>query len=75
MERNSSLVHEISMQSAVMSGLEDVNPCQFFTRSNINNLHGHSLKLFKEHFGKVNEYSKFGLNFHYKFVIKELLNK
>ena len=28
--------HEISMQSAVMSGLEDVNSSQFFTRSNMN---------------------------------------
>ena len=28
--------HEISMQSAVMSGLEDVNSFQFFTRSNMN---------------------------------------
>ena len=58
--------HEISMQSAVMSGLEDVNSSQFFTRSNMNNLRGHSLKLYKEHFRKVNEYSKFGSNFHKK---------
>ena len=37
----------------IVSGLEDVNSSQFFTRSNINNLQGHSLKLYKEHFGKV----------------------
>ena len=44
--KNNSLMdaHEISVQSAVMSGLEDVNSSQFFTRSNINNLRGHSLK-------------------------------
>ena len=30
--------HEISMQSAVMSGLEDVNSSQFFTRSDMNNV-------------------------------------
>ena len=41
--------HEISVQSAVMSGLEDVYSSQFFTQSNKNNLHGHSLKLYKEH--------------------------
>ena len=58
--------HEISMQSAVMFSLEDVNSSQFFTRSNMNNPLGHSLKLYKEHFRKVNEYSKFGLNFHNK---------
>ena len=45
--------HEISVQCAVMSGLEDVNPSQFFTRSNMNNRRGHSLKLYKEHFCKV----------------------
>ena len=55
--------HEISVQSAVMSGLENVNSSQFFTRSNINSLHGYSLKLYKEYFHKANEYSKFGLNF------------
>jgi len=37
--------HETNVQSAVMSGLEDVNSSQFFTRSIMNNLHGHSLKL------------------------------
>ena len=37
----------------IMSGLKDVNSSQFFTRSNMNNLHGHSLKLYKEHFCKV----------------------
>ena len=58
--------HEIRMQSAVMSGLEDVNLSHFFTRSNMNNLRGHNLKLYKEHFRKVNEYSKFGSNFHKK---------
>ena len=51
------------VQSAVMSGLEDVNSSQFFTKSNINNLCGHNLKLYKEHFCKVNE---FGSNFHKK---------
>ena len=55
--------HEISMQGAVMSGLEDINSSQFFIRSNMNNLYEHSLKLYKEHFCKVNEYSKFGSNF------------
>ena len=58
--------HEISVQSAVMSSMKDVYSSQFFTRSNMNNLHGHSLKLYKEHFYKVNEYSKFGSNFHKK---------
>ena len=47
----------------------------FFTRSNMNNFHGHSLKLLKEHFCQVNEYSKYGSNFHTNVVIKELLNK
>ena len=56
--------HEISMQRAVMSGLEDVNSSQFVNRSNVNNLREHSLKLFKKHFCKVNEYSKFQLNSH-----------
>ena len=37
----------------IISDLEDVNSSQFFTRSDINNLHGHSLKLYKEHFRKV----------------------
>ena len=58
--------HEISVQSAVMSGLKDVNSSLFFTRSNMNNFHGHSLKLYKEHFCKVNEYLKFESNFHKK---------
>ena len=56
-----------------MPGLEDVNSSQFFTRSNINNLCGHSLKPYKEHFRNVNEYSKFGSNFHnkcYESIIK-----
>ena len=57
---------EISVQSAVMSGLEDVKSSQCFTRSNMNNLRGHSLKPYKEHFRKVNEHSKFGWNFHKK---------
>ena len=30
--------HEIRVQSAVMSGLEDVNLSHFFTRSNMNKL-------------------------------------
>ena len=69
-------VHEISVKRPVMSGLEDVNSSQFFTMSNMNNLRGQSLKLYKEHFHKVNEYSKFGSNLHTKnVVIKELLNK
>ena len=55
---------EISVQSAVMSGMEDVNSTRFFTKSSMNNLRGHSLKVYKEHFRKVNEYSKFGSNFH-----------
>ena len=37
----------------IISGLEDVNSSQFFTRSNMGNLLGHSLKLKKEHFRKV----------------------
>ena len=61
-----TVAHEISMQIAVMSGLEDVNSSKFFTRSDMNNFCGHSLKLYKKHFCKVNEYSKFGLNFHKK---------
>ena len=73
-ERNKNQ-HEISMQNAVMSWLEDVNSSQFFTRSNMNNLRGHSLKLYKEHFHKVDEYSKFGSNLHKNVVSKELLNK
>ena len=67
--------HEISVQSAVMSGLEDVNSSQFFTWSNVNNPRGHSLKLYKEHFRKVEECSKFGLNFHKNAVIKDLYKK
>ena len=67
--------HEIGVQTAVMSGLKDVNSSLFFSRSAINNLREHSLKLYKEHFCKVNEYSKFGSNFHKNVVIKELLNK
>ena len=59
-------VHEINMQSAVMSGLEDVNSSQFFAKSKMNNLRGYSLKLYKGHFGKVNEYSKFESNFQKK---------
>ena len=50
--------HEISVQRAVMSCLEDANLSHLFTRLNMNNLHGHSLKPSKEHFRKVNEYSK-----------------
>ena len=37
----------------IMSGLEDVHSSQFFTRSNMNNLRGHILKLYKEYFWKV----------------------
>ena len=58
-----TVAHEISMQSAVMSCMEDVNSSHFFTLSNMNNLCGHSVKLYKEYFQKGNEYSKFGLNF------------
>ena len=65
--------HEISMQSAVMSGLEDVNSSQFFTMSNMNNLCGQSLKLYKAHFHKVNEYLKFGSNFHKKFYYQRTI--
>ena len=36
-----------------ISGLEDVNSSQFFVRSNMENLLGHSLKQYKEHFLKV----------------------
>ena len=47
--------HEISVQCAVMSGLEDINTFQFFTRSNMNNLRGHSLKLapYKREYGQL----------------------
>ena len=41
----------------IISGLEFIS---FFVRSSMDNLCGHSLKLYKEHFHKVNEYSKFG---------------
>ena len=44
--------HEINMQSAVMSSLEDVKSFQFFIGKNMNNLRGHSLKLYKKHFRK-----------------------
>ena len=37
----------------IISGLENVNSSQFFTRLNMTNLRGHSLKLYKEHFRKV----------------------
>ena len=37
----------------IMSGLVDVNVSQYFLRSNMDNLHGHSFKLDKEHFRKV----------------------
>ena len=37
----------------IISGLEDLNSSQFFTRSNMNNLRGHSLKIYVEHFRKV----------------------
>ena len=58
-----------------MSDLEDVNSSQFITKSNMNNRCGHSLKLYKKKFHKVNEYSKFELNFQKNVVIKKLLNK
>ena len=37
----------------IMSNLGDVNTSQFFTMSNMNNLHGQSLNLHEEHFHKV----------------------
>ena len=37
----------------IISGLKDVNSSQFFGRSSRNNLRGHSLKLYKEHFRKI----------------------
>ena len=37
----------------IISGLEDVNPSQLFDRSSMDNLRGHSLKLYKEHFCKI----------------------
>ena len=63
------------MQSAVMSGLKDVNSFHFFTRSNMKYLRGHNLKLYMEHFRKVNEYSKFGSNFHKKCYEELFKNK
>ena len=65
--------HEISAQNAVMSGLEDVNSSQFCTRSNMNNFRGHSLKLCKEHFCKVNEYSKFELTLSQKCFYQKII--
>ena len=56
-----------------MYGLKDVNSSQFFTRSNMNNLRGYSLKLYKEHFRKVNEYSKFGSKLHKQFCYKKTI--
>ena len=63
--------HEISVQSAVTSGLEDSS--QYFTRSDMNNLRGHSLKLYKEHFHKVNDYLKFGSNFHKRYCYQRTI--
>ena len=37
----------------IISILEDVNSSQFFARSGMDNLRGHSLTLYKEHFHKV----------------------
>ena len=37
----------------IMSGLEDVNSSQFFTWSNKNNLHVHTVKLYKENLRKI----------------------
>ena len=37
----------------IISGLEDVNSSHFFVRSSMDNVYGHSLKLYKEHFYKV----------------------
>ena len=37
----------------IISGLEDVNSFQFFTRLSMKNLRGFNLKLYKEHFHKV----------------------
>ena len=37
----------------IISGLKDVNPSQFFARSSMGNLCGHSLKLYQAHFCKV----------------------
>ena len=37
----------------VMYGLQDVNSSQFFARSNMDGLHEYSLKLYKEHYGKI----------------------
>ena len=61
-----------------MSAQKDVNSSQFIARSNMNNFRGQSLKLYQEHFLKVNEHSKFGSNFHKKYcyqgTIKEIKN-
>ena len=37
----------------IISGLEDVNSSQFFARSSMDNLRGHSMKLYMKHFRKV----------------------
>ena len=37
----------------IISGLEDVNVSQSFVRSSMDNLQGHSLKLYTKHFRKV----------------------
>ena len=63
----------MSVQSTVMSGLEDVNSSQLFNRSDMNNLCGHSLKLYKVNFYKVNEYSKLGSNFHKKCCYQRII--
>ena len=62
--------HEISLQNAVMSSLEDVNSTQFFTWSNMNNLRGHSLRLYKKHFCKVNDLFKIWIKLSQKMLSK-----
>ena len=49
-----------------ISGLEDVTSSQFFVRSRMDNLHGHSWKLYKENFHKV-----IRKNFYFQWVIDQ----
>ena len=47
----------------IIYGLEDVNSSQLFVRSNMENLRGQILKLYKEHFRKVHHHH------HHQFII------
>ena len=66
---------EIRVQSAIMSRLEDVNSSQFLLGQIWKISVDTAWNYIKEHFRKVNEYLKFGLNFHKKCYQRNLLNK